>query len=102
MVTKHNDPCREKAKDDEPLFTLLARDPDASVLVALWGHMRQVRGETANALEAMQIASEMQAWRERKYEEAGVPLSDEEKSLRRAFPIPEDKEPVDLSDLHRE
>lgn len=32
--------CYERAEPDEPLFTLLARDPQASDLVALWAALR--------------------------------------------------------------
>lgn len=32
--------CYEKAEIDEPLFTLLARDPLAPHLVALWAQLR--------------------------------------------------------------
>jgi len=32
--------CHAKAEDEEPLFTLLARDPLAHGLVELWAHLR--------------------------------------------------------------
>jgi len=36
MATKTNDPCREKAGEDEPIFTLRAQDLTADLLVHLW------------------------------------------------------------------
>ena len=48
MGTK-NDPgeydCYANAKDDEPMFVLLARDPIAPVLVHLWVMMRGLMGK---------------------------------------------------------
>lgn len=43
MGTKANpapNDCYAKAEDDEPMFTLLARDPQASNLVRHWAHRR--------------------------------------------------------------
>lgn len=42
IVTK-NDPngCFQRALPDEPLFTLLARDPDAPRLIRLWADKRE-------------------------------------------------------------
>lgn len=36
MATKTNDPCRDKAADDEPIFTLRAQDLTADLFVELW------------------------------------------------------------------
>lgn len=35
--------CYANALADEPLFVLLARDPDAPALLELWAAMREVR-----------------------------------------------------------
>jgi len=43
MGTKNNPgqfDCHAKAHPDEPLFTLLARDPAAAALVMMWAHHR--------------------------------------------------------------
>ena len=40
--------CYLKAEDGEPKFTLLARDPLAPALVALWAALR--KGDTASAV----------------------------------------------------
>ncbi len=84
--------CYHKAEADEPKFTLLARDPLAAYLVALWECFR--KGDTANAVcifadivaepaykyrsdpssrssveklaSAMRITRDMIAWREAK------------------------------------
>jgi len=36
MATKAHDPCREKAADDEPIFTLRAQDISAPTVVRFW------------------------------------------------------------------
>lgn len=82
--------CYHKAEHDEPKFTLLARDPIAAHMVALWAALR--KGDTVSALgifsdtvtdpayqyshtgatnedklkSACDIAREMIAWRESK------------------------------------
>lgn len=38
--------CYARAKDDEPIFVLLARDPVAWLLVMQWAGLRQALGET--------------------------------------------------------
>lgn len=40
--------CYHKAEEGEPKFTLLARDPLAAHMVALWAAMR--KGDTASAV----------------------------------------------------
>lgn len=40
--------CYQKAEEGEPKFTLLARDPLAPFLVALWAALR--KGDTASAV----------------------------------------------------
>lgn len=68
--------CYEKAKDDEPMFTLLARDPMFAYLVNLWAENREkevVCGERPNADmelvgEARQAASRGQEWRKKNIE----------------------------------
>jgi hypothetical protein len=79
--------CYKKANQDEPMFTLLARDPAASHLVVMWACIRN--GDTEGALqefnsivqdigptyaefpekpekiaEAIAVAEAMEAWRE--------------------------------------
>jgi hypothetical protein len=44
--------CHAKAEADEPLFTLLARDPLASALVSIWGYLRL--GDPASAQHIME------------------------------------------------
>lgn len=64
MATKYNDPCHDKAKGDEPLFTLLARDISAPELVELWAFIREQRdGETDQTREAKMVATQMREWR---------------------------------------
>jgi len=86
MGTK-NDPgpydCHAKAEDDEPLFTLLARDPLGHAIVELWAHLRShdissavfcfgylvaqtaklaFETNTSKIDEAFQCADDMRAW----------------------------------------
>jgi hypothetical protein len=68
MSTK-NDPgpydCYAKAKDDEPMFVLLARDPLSPVLVRIWAMLReQLHGDLVKIMEARRCADEMDQWRE--------------------------------------
>lgn len=64
MATKHDDSCFQKAEDDEPLFTLLARDETASMLVELWAYIRLQRdGYTDQVAEAYLCARQMREWR---------------------------------------
>lgn len=53
MGTKNNPGkfnCHAAAKPDEPLFTLLARDPLAPFLVSIWSKMRMGDSEAAIAV----------------------------------------------------
>jgi len=59
--------CYHKAKPDEPMFTLLARDPDAPMLVELWARikLRVGEGTTEKLGEAVQCAEAMREWQQR-------------------------------------
>jgi hypothetical protein len=68
MGTKKNpapNDCYARAALDEPLFTLLARDPTAPLLVLLWAAVRGYKDEdeTAKIDEAAECAAEMARWR---------------------------------------
>lgn len=67
MGTK-NDPgkydCHDSADPDEPLFTLLARDPLAPILVDLWASLREhSAGNPSKVAEARACARAMRGWR---------------------------------------
>lgn len=69
MGTKNNPgtyDCYEKADPDEPMFVLLARDPQAPALVTIWALDRQtVAGrDDEKAQEAMACVRAMNEWRE--------------------------------------
>lgn len=70
MGTKDNPgtfDCYEKAEPDEPMFILLARDPDAPELVELWAEMRQNRedpNDDDQIREAKECATAMRLWRQ--------------------------------------
>lgn len=64
MATKHDDGCFQRAEDDEPLFTLLARDASAPLLVEQWARQRQERdGLTEQVQDAYRTAEQMREWR---------------------------------------
>src|SRR5882757_2651390 len=56
--------CYRRAEDDEPLFTLLARDPLAPILVSLWAALREHGGDDKKKVsEARTCAVAMLKWR---------------------------------------
>lgn len=64
MATTETDGCFQRAEKGEELFTLLARDPDAPLLVELWAALRAQReGVTPQVTEARECAERMRAWR---------------------------------------
>ncbi len=67
--------CYDKAADDEPMFTLLARDPLAPILVDLWAQLRkEERGDGPKVVEAELCAKEMRHWKQK--QEAGESVQD--------------------------
>ena len=54
-----------RAENDEPYFTLLARDPIAATLVRQWASAQHARGllDSSKTFEALEIANEMDKWR---------------------------------------
>jgi hypothetical protein len=56
--------CHAAAEDDEPTFTLLGRDPAASIVVRFWRAVRELEGNTSaeKLAEADQCARDLQAW----------------------------------------
>lgn len=66
MGTKNNPgsfDCYKNALPDEPMFILLARDPEAPLLIRLWANIRRRIGDDLKAEEAEKCASEMESWR---------------------------------------
>ena len=73
--------CYGAADDDEPLFTLRARDPLAPVLIRTWVELRKMtrpgtgvlsrdrRREAKKQIEARRCAVEMEAWRKAHYDD---------------------------------
>jgi hypothetical protein len=65
--------CYARARQDEPMFTLLARDASAPGMVRQWAYERQreiTRGDrpisdAAMVAEARKCADEMEEWRQR-------------------------------------
>lgn len=67
MGTKNNPgdyDCHAHADPDEPLFTLLGRDPAASVAVRYWIAIREEMGGTApeKLEEARKCVDQMERW----------------------------------------
>lgn len=55
--------CQDKAADDEPTFTLLARDKHAASLVWMWAALRAIDGEDPDVVaEARQCVIDMMNW----------------------------------------
>jgi hypothetical protein len=72
MGTKNNPgkfDCHAKAEPDEPMFTLLGRDPCAPILIEIWAAMRRTLstdGKDAEKIEeALSCAHACREWSER-------------------------------------
>jgi hypothetical protein len=60
---KRDDSCRDKAAEDEPLFTLRAQDMLAPMVVRAWADAARLAGSPASKVDdALQTANEMDAW----------------------------------------
>lgn len=65
MATKHENSCLNNSADDEPLFVLCARDPDAPATVRDWAARAGVRGAPdRKVVGARAVAEEMERWQE--------------------------------------
>jgi hypothetical protein len=67
MGTKQ-DPSRfdgyGKAEPDEPVFTLIGRDPAAPALIREWvRHHQNAKTDGTQLMEALAVADEMDRWR---------------------------------------
>lgn len=73
--------CYANALPDEPLFVLLARDPDFEEIVRIWALRRQQRIDRGAApptdkelvLEALQCAEDGATWRSKAISEHPIP-----------------------------
>lgn len=76
MGTKNNpapNNCYENAFPDEPMFTLLARDPSAPDLIVRWAAIRNEQialgkrplTDAVLVQEAIQCADSMRSWRKK-------------------------------------
>lgn len=67
MATKKNDPCLDKAGDDEPIFVLRAQDKLAPALVRQWADQAAANGcPEPKVQDARQLADRMESWPVRK------------------------------------
>jgi hypothetical protein len=63
MAFKRNDSCFQKAADDEPIFTLRAKDVLAPQIVEAWADLAQRHGTPeAKLAEARACAVTMRVW----------------------------------------
>lgn len=66
MGTKSNPSkfdCYAKARYDEPMFVLLARDPSAPNFVRMWADKRaSIEGTSEKVMEARKCAADMERW----------------------------------------
>lgn len=63
MATKHDCPCLEKAKDDEPIFVLRAQDKLAADTVRHWIQLARDHGTPQATLqEAEECVLAMERW----------------------------------------
>lgn len=68
--------CIGKSQDDEPMFTIVARDVLSSETVRAWANMLVARGVPGNhpkVIEARACANEMESWRDANPDKAKVP-----------------------------
>jgi len=55
--------CYDRAEPNEPIFTLLGRDPMAGILIRLWVKLREEAGEDRAKLEdALACAAACERW----------------------------------------
>ncbi len=54
--------CVNKAKDDEPIFTLRAQDKTAPRTVRMWAINSGLLIDNPKRRQAMKLAEEMEAW----------------------------------------
>lgn len=78
MGTKNNPgpfDCYAKAKPDEPIFVLLARDPLAASVVRHWARLRADEHAEVDpkVIEAHSCAEAMEAWRRKQKADAAQP-----------------------------
>lgn len=67
MSTKHDDPCLQKAGDDEPIFVLRAQDMIAPDIVRYWAGRARANGLSEDKYRAaIKTAEAMEAWPTRK------------------------------------
>lgn len=63
MGYKNNDPCLNKAEDDEPIFVLLARDETAPGTIEVWCTLNRGIQPPEKIVEAFEHAETMRQWR---------------------------------------
>lgn len=86
MSTKANpgpNSCYERALPDEPIFTLLGRDPAASFTILFWCKLRELMGKDAAQIdEAQACVAAMRDWAIKL--EKGAELHDAFQAFRKA------------------
>lgn len=74
MATKHDDPCRDRAGDTEPIFTLRAQDELAPEVVALWATLAARAGTPHEKVRgAVEVSMAMHRWQRKHLDRVKVP-----------------------------
>lgn len=74
MATKSDDPCRDKSDDDEPIFTLCARDELAEDVVIHWTQLAARAGAPDEKVRgATDVAWAMNKWKRANPKRVKVP-----------------------------
>lgn len=63
--TKNTSRCLQIAKEDEPIFVLLARDETAQEVIVKWVAMNLSKQPFGKLYDALQVAEHMQVWKKR-------------------------------------
>jgi len=74
MATEHDDPCRDRADDDEPILTLRAQDELAEDVVIHWAQLAARAGVPDDRVRgATEVALAMHRWRRANPERVRTP-----------------------------
>jgi hypothetical protein len=69
-LLRRGEGCLGRAALDEPIFILRAKDPAAALVVRIWCQIAEGQGlhEHSKITEAMELAVQMEAWRNAHFE----------------------------------
>lgn len=65
LKTKHDEPCLQKAADDEPIWVLRGQDATAPFVIRAWARHAEANGVNGAKVEtALNDAADMEAWQQ--------------------------------------